>query len=427
MFIKYDKKGNLIGLCVTHVDDVLCGFVTTPEARKARDDLKGALNFGKFDVLSMTPKLYCGRHLMQDDDLNVHTSMDNYISGLVPARINRQRRASPDNALTEEEYAVFRSILGQLQWLVRMGLFQIGALVMTSASTSKPKISDLVNLNLAIRRARALKDWKQIYRGGISVSNLGVVTVADASWANLPGDRSGMCFFTCIADKRMLAKDGHLYSIAPVEIKMCRIKRVCRSTLAAETYAISDGSGAGQWLRGLLEEIINNQDLRERKCYGPEEDHEEDTREGRKSEHSIPLGVAMDAKSVFDHITSEKGNMSKDRRVAVELSILRQEQEDGITQYFWIPSFQNLADIGTKIQTCTSLSMKYVQKVLASGRWCLSGDNRAPRDTRGRSLVDLHNNVPSQPKASKASYEEREQREAQEFAAERKEEAAENQ
>ena len=64
---------------------------------------------------------------------------------------------------------------------------------------------------------------------------------------------------------------------------------MCRSTLATEPYGVSEGSVSGQWVRGILDELLLQRVPRLHEV----------------SVSSRRLVLVTDAKASYDHLTSE--------------------------------------------------------------------------------------------------------------------------
>jgi len=254
-----------------------------------------------------------------------------------------------------------------------MGVFEVAAgVTRISLKLGKPTIADLLEANLLIRRAKQVASCERHYPK-LNLNKTMVVVASDAAWANLPGDRSGCGYITALADEAMAKEPRKLHRFVAIEEKAGRVKRVCRSTLAAETFSCSDAVAAGTWLRGVLDEILDGKrPSRAGDAYG-----------GRRN-----VVVVVDAKALFDTVTKDKASTGGDKRVAVELSLLREEVQRDRVQIRWIPTKQNIADIMTKDFALGAEEMHYTQKILRGGWWTLGPDTRCPADLRGRSIAD---------------------------------------
>ena len=132
-------------------------------------------------------------------------------------------------------------------------------------------------------------------------------------------------------------KDGGEVPFLMVEAYSGSIKRVCRSTLAAEANGFLQGSEAGDYLRSILVELKNpGRSLRE-----------------LESEFGKPPMVAItDAKSLKSTIVKDAGQPS-DKRVKLLVAQVKEmlaytDYEDGNQQVVWCDTSQMLADVLTK-------------------------------------------------------------------------------
>ena len=156
--------------------------------------------------------------------------------------------------------------------------------------------------------------------------------------------------------------------------KSGRLNRVRRSTLAAETYGVSDASSAGQWQRSLLDELVTGTLLRP----------------SRSEVSSRRVLLVTDAKSVYDHLSNEKGCASADRRISLESNLLREELELDNLKLFWVPTTHTLADCLTKEVTVGGDRYRYLVRGLEEGMYTLGPDYRSPKDSRGRTIAQTY-------------------------------------
>ena len=126
----------------------------------------------------------------------------------------------------------------------------------TSRSVSAPTVADARALNAIYLKAQRSSETTLRYpRGVINVSSAQLVTYGDASFANMKeGSKSqcGVIGFLTHEPWRFWHGEfqlGHL-----VYWTSSTIKRVVRSTLAAEEYSVSEAVEEAQWLRAVLAE-----------------------------------------------------------------------------------------------------------------------------------------------------------------------------
>ena len=96
-------------------------------------------------------------------------------------------------------------------------------------------------------------DLKLRYKNGpLNFQELGVLTASDASFAGELGSKSqqGKIHFLVPA-RQLLDPNCCDYDVMIVSFSSTRIKRGCRATLQAETYALQNAPEAGDRVRAL--------------------------------------------------------------------------------------------------------------------------------------------------------------------------------
>ena len=164
---------------------------------------------------------------------------------------------SPESMLTYSEHREYRSLLGKLRWLQLQSRPDLSYEVNRAAQrSSAPTVADARALNaISLKAQRSSETILRCPRGVIDVSTAQLVTYGDASFANMEGSKSqcGVIIFLTHEPRRFWHGEfqlGHL-----VYWTSSRIKRVVRSTLAAEAYSVSEAVEEAQWLRSVLAEM----------------------------------------------------------------------------------------------------------------------------------------------------------------------------
>ena len=122
--------------------------------------------------------------------------------------------------------------------------------------SSAPTVADARALNaISLKAQRSSETTLRYPRGVINVSSAQLVTCGDASFTNIEGSKSqcGVIVFLTHEPQRFWHGEfqlGHL-----VYWTSSTIKRVVRSTLAAEAYSVSEAVEEAQWLRSVLAEM----------------------------------------------------------------------------------------------------------------------------------------------------------------------------
>ena len=194
---------------------------------------------------------------------------------------------------------------------------------------------------------------------GVSWDDCVVCTITDASFCNEtifidgfpePG-RSQQGYIVCLAPAGVLNLDQAI--IHPISWSSTHIKRVCRATLMAETFAMIKGTEAGTRIRAAIVDMKGKLDMR----------NWEET-----SANEMGHCWMTDCDSLFEHLMSQRLNSIENKRLAIDLMGLRQqiwersgertlEIDHSCGDYpRWIDTSVMLADPLTKAMSCDRLS-----------------------------------------------------------------------
>ena len=88
----------------------------------------------------------------------------------------------------------------------------------------------------------------------MNLETCSVVCYADAGFANTEHEKSQCGLVCCLTHSPELLKTERFDLCTIISWQSSTIKRVVRSTQAAEGYAVSEGLGSAQWFRHLLTE-----------------------------------------------------------------------------------------------------------------------------------------------------------------------------
>jgi hypothetical protein len=189
-----------------------------------------------------------------------------------------------------------------------------------AAQVIDPKLEDFKTLNKRIQwqidnHSRGLKYVK------LDEDSLRLIVFTDASYANNNDKSSQIGFVIVLADKNDNANIIHWSSI--------KCKRVTRSVLASELYAMAHGFDTGIVLKTTLEKILDK---------------------------PLPIIVCTDSKSLYDCLV--RLGTTQEKRLMVDVMCLRQSYERRqITEVKWIAGDTNPADAMTKgTKACSALT-----------------------------------------------------------------------
>jgi hypothetical protein len=117
-----------------------------------------------------------------------------------------------------------------------------------------------------------------------------------------------------------------------VEFESTRINRVVKSTMAAESAALSKTLDRQLYVRLLVESLL----------YG-----EPELGEDWRYKLKIPGVLVTDARPLYDHL-NKTGSMPTERQTLIDLLITRDLVEAGCLKIRWVPTTHQVADILTK-------------------------------------------------------------------------------
>ena len=350
LFYLYDGQ-TLVGVMGSHVDDlIVCG--TGEKYQSTLEKLTTLLYLkreaGKFR--------HCGKNLVQHDDMSVSLEQVDAIEALEYQVLDKHRRKFPNLPLTEQEKSEFRGLIGSMGWISRQTRPDVLVNVsIASQSISKPCIRDVLELNKAVKMLKESSEAKWCFKaGGMTLEDCVVFTCADSSFANAEGLRSQCGHIVGLTMPSI--KSGEETPVIILETASTSIKRVCRSTLAAEANAFLSGTESAVYVASLLREILNPGiplSTLER-------------------EYPLKKVIAFtDAKSLESTIIKDAGQPS-DKRVKILVAQIR-EMLGEECDVNWLDTSQMLADVLTKIGCERELMIR----ALEDGKWKIAPSEEA--------------------------------------------------
>lgn len=306
LYYKHSPNGDLQGIMISHIDDFLHGGISSFQNSVMKPlrqrFIAGKLVEGEFK--------YVGFQIAQNNEGIVLNQFD-YIESISIPVISHGRLAQKRSVLNVNEQTLFRSLVGSLNWIVQ---------------GSRPDLAfDLIDLSTKLNSAtiddfcRAIKVLKRAKdcQSAVKFSNLGdyknweILVYTDAAHANLSdgvSSTSAMVVFIRSGEK-----------CVPLSWRCCKIKRVVRSTLAAEALALQEGLEEAIYLQTLLLEL---------------------------TKHKIPIIAKVDSNGLCEAIKSTKS--VNDRRLRIDIAAIKQEVGGDVKDVIWCPGCENLANCMTK-------------------------------------------------------------------------------
>ena len=301
-YFQPSKTESCEGIIVIHVDDFLYGGSMQFE-KKVEEICQKFIVGAEFNA----PFKYVGLNVHRSNEA-ITIDQNSYIDQIEEVPIaNRNERFRTLNSDEQREY---RGVCGQLNWVAsqtRPDLsFEVCRL---STSLNDATVDDMIQANKAIRKCKQRSvsiTFPQLQKP------LHLVAFCDASYANLKDGSSqgGMIVF-------LKGKKG---KISPLSWTSRKIKRVCRSTLTAETMALLEVSETCFWLSHIINELLNN------------------TLETTE--------IFTDNKSLFE--AAHSTTAVEEKRLRVDLAAIRQSISRKEFTLQWIDTKHQLADALTK-------------------------------------------------------------------------------
>ena len=307
LFIYQDAKV-LSGLVILHVDDFLFAG-TRSFVEEVMQKLDSVFTVGKHSTCLLK---FTGINI-QKDPVKDCLTLDQR-TFFEEIEITHESNPKHNRPLTEDEVSDFRGALGQLQ---------------CTASQTRPDLSFYANslacdvrnvdtgrfrvANKCLRRLKYSKDMTLAFPMLGEPENLVLEVFTDASFQNLGDGGSQGGFVTILTNP----ETGKCHPLAWASRK---IKRIARSTLAAEILALQDGLHATIFLAQILEFIT-----------------------GLK----LRINGYVDSKQLFESLYSSKTVLEK--RLRVEISSIQELLQSGeVSRVNWVPTTRQYADCLTK-------------------------------------------------------------------------------
>ena len=300
-------KGQLQGMIALHVDDFFyCG--TKLFQKHVMERVKKQFSISKEAAKQFS---YVGLEIEQKEtELNLHQGA--YINKL--EMMQKDNSSKKGDALTGEQSSELRAIIGQLAWVAGQTRPDISFDVcQLNVGFNKATISDVMRANKCIKRLK-MDQFKICFPDLGDLSQTKLVVFTDASFNNLGngGSQGGHVVF-------LVGTNG---KHAVLAWKSKKLKRVVKSTLAAETLAFSTGVERCMLFGAMLKELSGGI-------------------------WKIPIIGITDCHSLYDALHSS--HTIEDDRLMIDIAVLRDYlRQNELQEVSWVESPDQLADVLTK-------------------------------------------------------------------------------
>ena len=311
----FGKKTKLHGILALHVDDLLfCGSLLF---------LKEIIHTIKiiFKISNEETEVFqhLGLEIEQTRDL-IYVHQSKYINSMQPLKLDNLKKKT--DALNTREYEELRSHVGQLMWTANQTRPDISFdICQISVNLKMATKEDVLRTNKCIHKMKTV-EMKLHFPDIGDLDEASLVCYSNASLANLKdaGSQGSFIIFIIGSNKKYV----------PLKWQSRKIKRVVKSTLAAETMALLEGTECCFLIKSTLLRIL-----------------------GLSNDTNLRIKAITDNKSLYDAVHSTK--TVEDKRLKVDICALRDMmQRKEIHNVEWIESDNQIADSFTKAGASSS-------------------------------------------------------------------------
>lgn len=305
------EGGKVRAMLGTHVDDML--WAAMPGYDHYVDKLLEKFDVGKIEQKSFR---FCGLEIEQDADYNIKVTARDNTAKIKP--ISYPKDANSTSSATPGEVEQLRSVIGSLSWIARQVRPDLSYRTSRlQSSVLEAKRFHLKEANKVVEHAVAHRETGLVFRhDSFNFHEAMIVTMADASWAgdteivnDIPQKhKSQRACLVMLCDDRLIT--GDVSSFHPIHYGSNLIRRLCRSTLHAETQAMQAGTEEGWKLRATLAELRGIK---------------HDRNWEQSSSQAVRHLWLTDCRSLHDHLTSSTLGRVTDKRLSIDLAALRQD------------------------------------------------------------------------------------------------------
>ena len=220
--------------------------------------------------------------------------------------------------LADDEKKEYRALVGQLNWIATQTrpdiLFEVCLL---SSVFDTATVEDLLHANKFVRKVKSSQVTVKFPK--LQSEEISVECFSDASFGSLNNGVSQGGYVVFLSDG-----DGNK---CPISRHSKRVRRVAKSSLAAETLAAMDAPEAAVFISTLLAEFLN------------------------VPVTSIPVKCFVDNRSLVDASYSTKS--VDDKHLRINVAVLRDMLSTGsLSAISWVKTSHQLANVLTKRGAC---------------------------------------------------------------------------
>eukprot|EP00435_Cladocopium_sp_Y103_P025552 s3203_g6.t1 len=197
----------------------------------------------------------------------------------------------------------------------------------------KGTVADVQMYNKALREMKERKVCLK-FPAGVNISDWRILCISDAGWATRANGESQGGYLLCLTTKAMFERRRTICWIIDWQSK--KLRRVVRSSVAAETLASQNGLDGIEAFQALLAETL----------------HGVSPRDFRNQVPSDPAGLVIDSKGFFDAVTRSccSQAISLEKRLQIDYAIAKETTTNQNILVFWVNNLRMSADCLTKLK-----------------------------------------------------------------------------
>ena len=319
------ENGETYAILCLHVDDgLLLGHPEDRRYLKLKDDLNKLFKIKEWRQMPVT---FLGVDIKTGEKPGMYDDMASYVHGIKVPEPEKKKGTEP---LSPEDVTRFRQLTMRLRWPAQQAMPQ--KLYEVSAMAQKVNKATYDDFKEAVKLHGSFLEEVAAERGHLHYPQQKgkpyLLSFFDASLGKEEDGRSqlgGIHFLTTEAVKRGPAL------AAPIEYHSSRSTRVVRSSMAAESNAMSLTVDRHLYLRILLDilwtgEIEIKEDWRKHLRFGG--------------------GLVTDARSLWDHLQTTL--IPTERQTMLDLLVAKDMMGQKIFETYWVPTHRQMADMLTK-------------------------------------------------------------------------------
>ena len=322
--LREENTNKLLGVCGVHVDDLLGGGTSCMDQCLAK--LRAKLPFGEFRKKTIK---YTGAEIRQNSDFSIEVTQEAYVDKLEEVSTKPFGKAS--DSLNEP--TLMRACCGQLAWVANHTRPDQAFLASYLQGVQDKAL--VAHLDLYNKAVREMKSRKVCLRfPPVPLDRWRLIVITDAGWGVRANGESQGGLLLCLCDQDVLdQKPGKTWV---VEWSSKKLRRVVRSSTAAETLAAQNGLDAIEFAQAFLQEVVHGMSPRQFQQWVPEQ----------------PSGLVIDSKSLYDALTRSacSSALAMEKRLAIDYAIARACLAERHVRPYWTNNLQMISDCLTKLR-----------------------------------------------------------------------------